>query len=83
MKASGLSALSTERYPFRDVQPYIRTLVNAFGPRRTLWGMDLTWMPCTLYEGITLFTEHLSWLQGEDRTWVMGRGICQWLGWPL
>jgi hypothetical protein len=19
----------------------------------------------------------------EDREWIMGRGICEWLGWPL
>lgn len=74
VKASGLPALSTERYPFRDVQPYIRTLVDAFGPRRTFWGTDLTRMPCTYYGCITLLTEHLPWLQGDDLAWVMGRG---------
>jgi hypothetical protein len=47
------------------------------------WGTDLTRMPCTYYECITLFTEHLPWLQGEDLEWVMGRGICAWLDWPL
>jgi hypothetical protein len=25
----------------------------------------------------------LPWLKGEDLDWVMGRGICEWLGWPL
>ena len=35
------------------------------GPRRTFWGTDLTRMPCAYYECITLFTEHLPWLQGE------------------
>ena len=83
VKASGLPALSTERYPFRDVQPYIRTIFDAFGPRRTFWGTDLTRMPCTYYECITLFTEHLPWLQGEDLAWVMGRSVCEWLGWSL
>lgn len=83
VKASGMPSLSTEPYPFRDLHPHIRTLVEAFGPQRTFWGTDLTRMPCTYYECITLFTEHLSWLQGEDLEWVMGRGICDWLGWPL
>jgi hypothetical protein len=40
-------------------------------------------MPCTYYECITLFTEHLPWLKGEALELVMGRGICEWLGWPL
>ena len=35
------------------------------------------------YECITLFTQHLPWLRGEDLEWVMGRGVCEWLGWPL
>jgi hypothetical protein len=50
--------------------PNIRTLVDAFGPRRTFWGIDLTRMPCTYYECITLCTEHLPWLQGEDLEWA-------------
>ena len=25
----------------------------------------------------------LPWLKGEDLELVMGRGICEWLGWPL
>ena len=83
VKASGMPALSTERYPFRDLHPHIRTLVDAFGPQRTFWGTDLTRMPCTYYECITLFTEHAPWLTGEDLAWMMGRGVCEWLGWPL
>jgi predicted TIM-barrel fold metal-dependent hydrolase len=83
VKASGMPSLSTERYPFRDLHAHIRTLVDAFGPQRIFWGTDLTRMPCTYYECITLFTEHLPWLQGEDLEWVMGRGICEWLDWPL
>jgi predicted TIM-barrel fold metal-dependent hydrolase len=83
LKASGMPSLSRERYPFRDLHPHIRTLVDAFGPRRTFWGTDLTRMPCTYYECIALFTEHLPWLKGDDLAWVMGRGVCEWLGWRL
>ena len=83
VKASGMPSLSAEPYPFRDLHPHIRTLVDAFGPQRTFWGTDLTRLPCTYYECITLFTEHLPWLQGDDLEWVMGRAICEWLDWPL
>ena len=55
-------------------------LVDAFGPRRTFWGTDLTRMPCTYRECVSLFTEELPWLKGEDLEWVMGRGVCEWLG---
>ena len=83
VKASGVPSLSNERYAYRDVQPHMRALFDAFGPQRMFWGTDLTRMPCTYYECIHLFTEHLPWLKGEDLEWVMGRGVCQWLGWPL
>ena len=40
-------------------------------------------MPCTYRECVNLFTEELPWLAGADLEWVMGRGVCEWLGWPL
>lgn len=83
VKASGMPPWSTEGYPFRDLHPHIRTLVEAFGPRRTFWGTDLTRMPCTYRECIDLFTNELPWLKGDDLEWVMGRGVCEWLGWRL
>ena len=83
VKASGMPSLSADPYPFRDLHPHIRQLVDAFGPRRTFWGTDLTRMPCTYRECVTLFTEELPWLKGADLEWVMGRGVCEWLGWPL
>ena len=82
VKASGLPSFSTEPYPFRDVHDAIRRLVDAFGPRRTFWGTDLTRMPCSYRECIDLFAREQRWLKGEDLEWVMGRGVCQWLGWP-
>jgi L-fuconolactonase len=30
-----------------------------------------------------MFTEALEWLAPEDKEWIMGRGLCEWLGWPL
>ncbi|MCA9830526.1 MAG: amidohydrolase family protein [Dehalococcoidia bacterium] len=83
VKASGLPALSNTPYPFPDTHPYIRELFDSFGPTRTFWGTDLTRMPCTYYECITLFTYHLPWLAGEDLELVMGRALCNWLAWPL
>src|SRR5262245_46904084 len=83
VKASGMPSLSKEPYPFRDLHPHIRALVDAFGPARTFWGTDLTRMPCSYYECIALFTQHLPWLTGRDLDLVMGRAICDWLDWPL
>lgn len=70
-----------ERYPFRSLHGYIRRVVDAFGPRRSFWGTDWSRLPCSYRQGVTIFTEELPWLAGEDLDWVMGRGICEWLGW--
>ena len=83
VKASGVPSLSAEAYPFRDVHPFMRQLFDAYGPRRMFWGTDLTRMPCSYRECIDLFTREMSWLRGQDLEWVMGRGVCEWLGWPL
>jgi predicted TIM-barrel fold metal-dependent hydrolase len=71
-----------ERCPFRDLHAHFRRLVDAFGPRRTFWGTDLTRMPCSYRACVNLFTQELPWLEGDDLEWVMGRGVCEWLGWP-
>ncbi len=30
-----------------------------------------------------MFTEELPFLSAADKEWVMGRGLCEWLGWGL
>ena len=82
-KASALPRASSEPYPYPKLHPYLRQVFDAFGPTRTFWGTDLTGIPCTYRQAVTMFTEELPWLRGEDLEWVMGRGICEWLGWPL
>lgn len=42
VKFSGAPTLSSEAYPFLDVWPYLRQVVEAFGPERLLWGSDIT-----------------------------------------
>jgi len=82
VKASALPCYSVEPYPFRDVHGHIRLVYDAFGPRRMFWGTDWTRLPCSWRQAVTLFTEELPWLAAGDREWIMGRGICEWLGWP-
>jgi hypothetical protein len=47
------------------------------------WGTDLSRSPVGYRENIELFTRHLSWLSTEDKSWIMGRGVCEWLGWTI
>lgn len=82
-KASAVPRYSTDRYPFRNTHKYLEQVFDAFGPRRMFFGTDMTHLPCTYRQAVTMFTEELPFLRGEDKAWVMGRGICAWLGWPL
>jgi len=82
-KASALPRASSEAYPYPRLHPYLRQVFDAFGPKRMFWGTDLTGIPCTYRQAIAMFTEELIWLRGDDLEWVMGRGVCEWLGWPL
>jgi predicted TIM-barrel fold metal-dependent hydrolase len=82
VKASGIPSFSSEPYPWPDTHDLVRRLFESFGPRRTFWGTDLTRMRCTYYECIRQFTDHFDWLRGEDLEWVIGKAVCEWLGWP-
>ena len=82
-KASALPCFSSQEYPCRNIHGYIRQVFEVFGPKRMFWGTDLTRLPCTYRQAITMFTEELPFLAGTDLEWVMGRGVCEFLGWPL
>ncbi len=82
VKASGLASLSRNVYPFADVHDAFKRLFDAFGPKRTFWGTDLTRMPCSYRECIDLVLREQDWLSDDELAWVMGRGVCEWLGWP-
>lgn len=47
------------------------------------WGTDITRMPCSWRQCVTLFTEELPWLSEDDKELIMGRALCQWLDWAL
>jgi L-fuconolactonase len=68
-------------YPFKSVHPYIKRVFDSFGPKRTFWGTDWSRLPCSYRLGATMFTEEMPWLKDQDIEWVMGRGVCEWLGW--
>jgi L-fuconolactonase len=82
VKASALPASVDEPYPFPSLHEPIRRVVQAFGPRRVFWGSDLTRLPCTYEDCRRLVTDSLDFLSEDDREWIMGRGISEWLRWP-
>jgi predicted TIM-barrel fold metal-dependent hydrolase len=83
VKLSSAPAYSFEPYPYRDMAPFIRRCFDAFGPRRSFWGTDMTnsFGKATYRQRVTHFTETLDFLSEDDKDWIMGRAIMARLGW--
>ena len=72
VKMSGAPSYSSQPYPYRNIHGYLRQIFEAFGPDRSFWGTDITRMPCSYRQCVTMFTEELPWLRGRDLERVMG-----------
>ena len=81
VKATGAPGYSAEAYPYPIMQTYLRQIYDAFGPRRMFWGTDISKMPCSWRQCVTMFTEELPWLSEDDKRLVMGDALCAWWGW--
>jgi predicted TIM-barrel fold metal-dependent hydrolase len=83
VKASALPCYTKDTYPFRKLEPHIRRVYDAFGPKRMFWGTDLSRSPIPYRQHVTWWMDEMPWLSAQDKEWIMGRGICEWLGWKL
>lgn len=78
---------STASWPYRNIHSALRSLIDAYGPRRCFWGTDLSVMltrsSCTYPQAVKMFTEEMAFLSAEDKEWIMGRGLAECLPWPV
>jgi L-fuconolactonase len=82
VKVSALPCYTEAAYPYRNLHTHVRRVYDAFGPQRMMWGSDLSRLRGSYRECVTTFTEEMNWLSSEDLEWIMGRALCEWLGWP-
>jgi hypothetical protein len=80
---SNLPNSSLEPYPFRDLNPHLQRVFEAYGPQRCYWGTDVTngmarvgWK-----QRLTHFTEAIDFMSEQDKDWVLGRSIRERLKW--
>lgn len=83
VKASALPCYTKDVYPYRKLLPQLKRVYDAFGPKRIFWGTDLSRLPCTYKQAISMITDEIAWLTQDDKEWIMGRGLCEWLNWPV
>lgn len=81
VKATGAPGYSSESYPFPGMHTWLRQIYDAFGPNRTFWGTDISKMPCSWRQCVTMFTEALPWLSEQDKALIMGDALCAWWNW--
>ena len=80
-RCRALRATRASPIPYKNIHGYLRQIFEAFGPERSFWGTDITRMPCSYRQCVTMFTEELPWLKGRDLERVMGGAVVDWLGW--
>jgi hypothetical protein len=81
VKATALPSYFPEVYPHPRLHTHC--VVEAYGPQRVFWGTDLARLRGSYCQVITCRTEEMDFLSDIDTTWIRGRGIAEWLGWPL
>jgi predicted TIM-barrel fold metal-dependent hydrolase len=96
VQVSGMSALSAEPFPFRDLWPHLHRVLDAFGPGRMIWGSDYTRLrmapgtaergPRDLWGG--LYSDELNYLRDtdeistSDKEQILAGTIRRILRWP-
>lgn len=77
VKVSHLWSLSKEAYPYRDTHDQVRTLYDAFGRERLMWGTDwpLIEKYCGYARGVRLYREEIKFFSEEDRRWILNKTV--------
>ena len=40
-------------------------------------------LPTRIFHWSLVVLVVVSWLTAEDKAWIMGRGLCEWIDWKL
>lgn len=75
IKLPGFGEFCRLPHPFQTVPPFADWVLEAFGPKRMMWGSD--WPPVSSREGYTSALQfplnHFRQLSEEERAWIFGK----------
>ncbi|MCC6446643.1 MAG: amidohydrolase [Armatimonadetes bacterium] len=73
VKVSAFYALGEKKPPHLDLDPLIRRVLEAFGPRRLMWASDapLQMLNETYEDSISLIRDRQDFLSPEDKDWLL------------
>ena len=88
LKVSHVEWLSLDGYPFADMVPYLRKLIDAYGANRIMWGSDATEAsnparsprPCTWGEALHYLLDSPDFSRHE-KDWLLGRTFREVFNW--
>jgi L-fuconolactonase len=82
---SGTYAFSREPYPYRDLQPVVRAVYEAYGAGRMFWASDYPWIRDDpgYAEMLSLVDVHLPDLSAMEREQITGGTVRRLLGWDV
>jgi len=80
----GITGSEETDYPFHDTHNVIRTVIDAFGPDRCMWGSDFPcehWLKKATYqEHLNMFTKALGLSAGEQQAILSDTALRVWFG---
>jgi predicted TIM-barrel fold metal-dependent hydrolase len=89
LKWSHIERLAADPYPYPDLIPHFRTIVDAYGPERILWASDHTQaIKQELSPHPAPYSHSLHYLLDADafshaeKEWILGRTTRTVLRWP-
>lgn len=84
VKVSAVPGYSTHPYPYDNITQYVKSCVAKMGANRCFWGTDMTRITDTKHitykQTVEHFTKHMGFVEAELEQ-IMGKGLCDTIGW--
>jgi len=76
-KAEGVGERSEQDWPYRDVQPMVKRLIETYGAQRLMWGTDFPFIvrQCGYTRGLTLLSQETPGISPEDMEWLLSKTV--------
>jgi L-fuconolactonase len=82
VKTSSAPCFSADPFPYPDIYPFLKQIIETFGPQRCMWGADFTRLTSTYPECLEHFKSGLDFLSEDDKEWILGKSTAEILNWP-
>ncbi len=83
VKISHMWSLSKQAYPYADSTAQVKRLLDAFGPKRLMWGTDhpISLKQLQYAQAVELFRDRMAIFSPEERAWILGKTVQE--VWPF